>query len=199
VSKNRQKPGRAKQPRYVPSSQQVAGSPGPTFDAMGKTWRLGFNDQNAKGALEELIRASVVRREDATARTMGEEAGQEYWDKRVQPKLDANYYATFKPGWTAVMKSEDGIYLFLQSLLVKNHPGVSALDAKRMFLDSPRQVIAALEVVAPDFFTAVSVEMGADPNDARIAAPSLAAALHENFAVAMEELDKATAREPATP
>lgn len=201
MSRNRQKPGRAKTPEFVPGgAQQLTAGPGPTFGALGKTWRLGFNDQDAKAALEELFRAFVIRREDATARSLGA-SGDDYWDKRVQPKLDAGHWTTFQPGWVAMMRTQEGIVMFVQSLLLKNHPDVSAAETLRLFADSPRQLTAAVEVIAPDFFAAVAVQMGANPSEARKAAAAFADSLRDNLARLAEKSDttpEPTPPEPAT-
>jgi hypothetical protein len=192
--KNKQKSRPQQRPRSV---QHLTGSPGPTIDAFGKMWRLGFADQNAKGQLEELIRSAVVRRENATAQSMGAD-GDAYWDKRVQPKLDEGYYTTFRPGWLSVMKTEAGVMMFLQSLLMKHHPDVTTAFAKELFTEEHRQVIAAIEVIAPDFFVAVAIQMGVSPEAARERGPAIAAAVREQFAELTATLDQTTPQEPGS-
>lgn len=184
--KNKQKPGRAK-PNYAPSVQQLVGSPGPTVEIAGengkpKIWRLGFNDQNAKGALEELIRAHFIRRELPNKRALGGEDGENYWRSEVRPLLDSGYYDTFGPGWLATLKSSDGVLLFLQSLLVKFQPDITAAQTQEIFAAEPEQVMAAVEVVAPDFFAAVAVQKGYATEDAKKGGAEIAAALRETFA-----------------
>lgn len=193
MSRNKQ---RASPQRRPASVQQIVGGPGPTVDAVGKTWRLGFNDQNAKGALEELIRAHVIRRELPIKKALGPEEGQKYWENEIRPLFDAGYYDTFGMGWLATMKSPDGVILFLQSLLLRNHPEVTLDRAREIFAEEPDQVIAAVEVVAPDFFASAAVQMGHSTEDAKKAAPIIAESVREQLAKLREERE--TQREPAT-
>lgn len=195
MSRNKQKPGMPRRD-FIPSVQQIAGSPGPTVDALGKTWRLGFNDQNAKGALEELIRAYVIRRELPTKRALGGEEGERYWQEEVKPLLDRGYYDTFGRGWLEVLRSTDGTILFFQSLLLKNHPGTTQEQAREIFAVEPEQVIEAVGVVSPDFFAAVAIQVGHSTDQAKEAAPKIAAAVRERFAETVKEF-KATMRTPA--
>lgn len=197
MSRNKQKPGKPKKNGFAPSVQMLVSSPGPGFDALGKKWRLGFNDQNAKGALEELIREHVIRRELPVKKRLGPELGDMYWRSEVAPLLAEGYYSTFGPGWLATLKSPDGVILFVQSLLMKNHPDASAELVQEMLGDAPEQMMAAVEVVAPDFFAAVAVQMGYSTEDARKAAPQIAAAIKDNIAAYKREIEP-TPPEPVT-
>lgn len=182
--KNRQKPGRMR----TPSVQQLAGAPGPTVEGLGGVWRLGFNDQNAKGALEELVRAHFVRRELPLKRALPAAEGERYWRDEVRPLLDSGYYDTFGAGWVATLRSPEGVLLFLQSLLLKHHPGVTFAEARDLFAAEPEQVMAAVEVVAPDFFGRAAVEMGYGTEDAEKGGAAVADALRTQFAAARESL-----------
>lgn len=181
MSRNKQRPGRAKS-NYHPSMQQLVSSPGPTVDALGKKWRLGFNDQNAKGALEELIRAHAIRGELQTKRALGGAEGERYWLEEVKPLFDSGYYSTFGKGWLNTLRHPDGVLLFLQSLLVKHHPDITADQTKDVFASEPEQVMAAVEVVAPDFFAAVAIQMGHSTENAKRGGVEIAAALREAIA-----------------
>ena len=194
MSRNKQRPGRAKPPAYVPSVQQLTGSPGPTVEALGKKWRLGFNDQDAKGALEELVRAHHTRRAVREKRTIGGEEGELVWSDFCAIKAQG-FYDTFRPGWIATLRSEDGPFLFLQSLLQKHHPDVTLADAQEMMVGEPEQVMAAVEVVAPDFFAAVAIQKGHATEDAKAGAAEIARAV----VAEIEKFKQTTTPEPATP
>lgn len=196
MSRNKQKPGRARRHEFVPSVQQLTGGPGPIIEALGKRWRLGFNDQDAKAALEELIRAYHARRALRDKRNIGGEDGQAIWDE-FSGLSARGFYATFGKGWVETLKSQDGVILFLQSLLVKHHQEISETEAREIFASEPEQVVAALEVVAPDFFAAVAVQKGYSTDQAKAAAPELAAAMREQIA-RHKPGTNGTMREPAT-
>lgn len=168
--------------KHAHTVQHTVAYPGPSFEALGKKWRLSFNDQDAKGQLEELIRAHVVREEIKTKRALGGDEGDRYWREEVKPLLDSGYYAMFSPGWVSIMKSQAGVGMFLQSLLMKHHPEATLDTAIELFLGEPEQVIAAVEVIAPDFFAAVAVQMGHNRAEALAAAPVLAQAVRDVFA-----------------
>lgn len=180
MSKNRQRPGRAKRPEFTPSVQQVVGSPGPTVEAMGKKWRLGFNDQDAKGALEELIRSHHTRQAVREKRSIGGEVGQQVWEEFCALKAKG-FFDTFNRGWVATMNSAEGPFVFLQSLLLKHHPESTRADAEEMMVSEPEQVIAAVEVVAPDFFAAVAIQMGHGTEEAKVGAVEIAKAIVAEF------------------
>lgn len=176
--KNRQK---ARPQRRPASVQQLTGGPGPTVEACGKRWRLGFNDQDAKAALEELVRAHHARRALKDKRSIGGEDGQAVWDEFARLS-SSGFYDTFGTGWIATLKSPDGILLFLQSLLFKHHPDIGMEQVREVFASEPEQVVAAVEVVAPDFFAAVAIQKGHSTEQAKEAAPQLAAAMREQIA-----------------
>lgn len=176
--KNKQK---ARPQRRPMSVQQLTGGPGPTVEAIGKRWRLGFNDQDAKGALEELIRAHHARRAIRDKRNIGGDEGQAVWDE-FSGLSARGFYDTFGPGWLATLKSSDGVIIFLQSLLFKHHPEVTAAETQQIFAAEPELVMAAVEVVAPDFFAAVAVQKGYSTDEAKSAAPQIADAMREQIA-----------------
>lgn len=150
---------RSKKPKErTPSVQYMTGHPGPTIDADGKTWRLGFNTQNAKGRLEELVRSRVVRDALALKESVGGEAGEKYWED-TRDALAAGHYDTFEVGWFRVVKSSVGSKLFLLALLQKHHPNATEADAYALLTNHTAQTEAAVSVIAPDFFLAVVVQM----------------------------------------
>ena len=193
MSRNKQKPGRAKR-TYVPSVQQLASSPGPTIRALGKTWRLGFNDQNAKGALEELIRSHHTRIAVREKRSIGGEEGELVWAEFCALKAKG-FYDTFGKGWQATLQSQEGVLLFLQSLLTKNHPDITTEQTIDILAAEPEEAMAALEVVAPDFFEALAIQMGHSTNEARAVGQEIARQIRAEFAT---EKAKRTTPEPAT-
>lgn len=163
-------------PRRAPSAQYITMSPGPTIEADGATWRLGFNTQNAKGRLEELVRAQVVRDGLRLKRELPPEEGELLWQD-TRDSLAAGHYDTFEKGWFRVLKSSVGNRLFLLSLLQKHHPNATEADALHLLTNHRDQVEAALAVVSPDFLHAVArqtaTERGATPQDAEAVATGL--------------------------
>jgi hypothetical protein len=157
VSKRRKKA----EPSRVASVQQVTGHPGPTITTGGKTWRLGFNTQNAKGRLEELIRSQVVRSALQIRVELSSELGEQYWQD-AQDSLAAQHYSTFGKGWFRVVKSAIGSKLFLLSLMQRHHPDATEADAAYLLANEPEQTEAALVVIAPDFFHAAMVQIAAE-------------------------------------
>lgn len=178
MSKDRsKKPARA--PKRAPSAQFVAGHPGPVIEAGDKTWRLGFNTQNAKARLEELIRAHVVRDALKLKRDVGGADGEQVWQE-YSDSLAAGHYDTFGPGWFRVMKSLTGNRLFLLSLLQRHHPDATEADAAHLLANHRDATEAALAVISPDFLRAVArqtaADRGATPHSADAFAAELLAA-----------------------
>lgn len=176
---------RQKVPRRVAPVQVMTNTP-PTVHCGGKVWRLGFNTQDAKGRLEELIRSHVVRNAAKDMRTLGGEDGERVWlmeSKRVKQ----GYYATFAAGWSEMLNSPEGGLLYVQSLLQEHHPEATPDDAQRLLVDEPQQTEAAVTVISPDFFAAVAVQKGARPDDARAFGEAIA-----------KQLRTGATREPAT-
>lgn len=177
----------SKKRKPVPPAQFIAGHPGPAVESAGKTWRLGFNTQNAKARLEELIRARVLRDALRLRREAGGDDGEQLWQD-TRDSLAAGHYDTFGPGWLRVLRSGIGSTLFVLSLLQKHHPTATEADAAALVANEPDQVNAALAVVAPDFFSAVARQMaaerGAPPEQAERVAAELSAALTSAAATA---------------
>ncbi len=152
----------------------VAG-PGPTVECGGKTWRLGFNTQDAKARLEELIRAHVVRDAIKTKRAVGGAEGQEAYD-HTDRQLKAGHYYTFARGWSEILQSPVGAVLYLLSLLQEHHPDAAEADALRLLSEEPEQTEQAVAAVSPDFFAAAAVQRGVKPADAERIAEAVAKA-----------------------
>jgi hypothetical protein len=189
--------GERRERRPAPSVQQITATAPTVTDEAGTVWRLGFNSNDAKGRLEELIRAGVIRDAVRTKRAVGGPDGDDYFAV-VQALVDAGHYFTFAKGWRDKLRSPDGAVLFLQSLLQEHHPEVTRREAEDLFLSEPEQVMAAVGVIAPDFFRAVAEQMGATPKDADAAAGELADAVATILAAAAEEGRRRTAT-PARP
>lgn len=153
---------KVKLPRSVPGVTHIAAGPGPTVTCDGKTWRFGFNNQNAKARLEELIRAHVIQESKAN------DAPEEYEETR--DRIRGGYYKTFAKGWVSIFDSPDGNLLFILSLLGKHHPEATIDDAKHILVLERDQVAMALMEIAPDFFQALAAqwatEKGIDPKKA---------------------------------
>lgn len=139
--------------------------PGPTVLCGGKTWRLGFNDQDAKGRLEELVRSHVLREALKDRDAIGGEEGEADYQK-VKTQLRQGHFLTFEKGWLDLLNSPLGNVLFLLSLLQHNHPDATDADAFRLFREEPDQTQAAIEVVAPHFFREAAIQLGSKPDAA---------------------------------
>lgn len=167
-----------KLPDRVPGAQFITGAPGPTIQTPGKVWRLGLNTQNAKGRLEELVRAQVVRDALRLKREVGGDEGEQVWQD-TRDALAAGHYDTFEKGWFRILKSAVGNKLFLLSLLQKHHPEATEADALALMVGAREETEAALAVISPDFLLAVArqvaTERGTSPEDAGAIATELLA------------------------
>lgn len=187
MSKSQRKKQQAEsEPRRAMPVTHMTLSPGPTIHCDGKVWRLGFNTQDAKGRLEELIRGHVVREALKTKRLLGGADGDEVYESRMD-KVDCGHYRTFADGWRKILKTPTGSALFLLSLLQHHHPDATEDDARRLLMREHEQTEAAIVAISPDFFGAMAVQMGASPADAPAVAAAVAA-----------ELATAVTPEPAT-
>lgn len=165
-----------KAPKSVSGVSQITGGACPLVTCDGKVWKVGFNTNNAKAALEQLIRAHVI----AEAKKDGPE---EYQD--TKDRVLGGHYRTFAKGWLTVMNSPDGPPLYLQSLLLKHHPEATASDAMRLMTAAGDEVEAALAEVSPDFFRVAAVEWArekrVDESQAAAAGEELANAVLKSF------------------
>lgn len=159
-----------------PGIQRMVAHPGPTVASEGVTWRLGFNDQDAKGELEELIRAYVLRDALKNKRALGGKEGEDDYEA-TRAQIRRGHFHTFEKGWLDVVNSPVGAVLFLQSLLRRHHPDVTEGDARALLVREREQTEAAVEVVAPDFFKAMAVGKGLKPADAEKFAAAVVAGL----------------------
>lgn len=142
----------------APSVQQMTGRPGPTVVVGKKVYRLGFNTQDAKGRLEELVRSQKTREAVREKRRLGGQDGEDYFADFVA-LCDRNHYATLGPGWKAVLATPEGTVLFLLSLLQEYHPDMAAGEALELLRSEPEQCEQALRVIAPNFFRAIAVQV----------------------------------------
>lgn len=168
----------------APSVAQMRAGPAPTVkESGGKLWRLGWNNQDAKAALEMLITSELTRSAIKKMKALGPD-GAEYFEL-FQNRVDSGTYKTFAPGWRHVMAGLDASWLFLLSLLAEHHPDATPDDAKRLLAEEPEQVNAGVGVIAPDFFAAVAVQMR-DPKT--VTAESAAAAGREIAAAILDKV-----------
>lgn len=170
MSVRKRKP-KVKVPRHVPGVQQVTATP-PTVECGGRTWRLGFNTQDAKGRLEELFRAHVVRDALKTKRLLGGEDGDEAY-RETDKLVKQGHYRTFARGWLDLLNSPVGAVLYVLSLAQQFQPDATEDDVLRLMSEEPEQTQAAVESISPDFFRAAAIQVGAD----LAAADSVAAAV----------------------
>lgn len=138
--------------RPVPGVRHMVGGPGPTVTAAdGTVWRLSLNHQNAKAALEELVRSHAIRTALRDKRRLGGRDGDDHY-AAFEELLDGDHYLTMGKGWQAAVRSRDGNWLFLASLLAEHHPTVTPDAVRDLMAAEPEQVRAALKAVAPGFF-----------------------------------------------
>ncbi len=155
----------------APGLTQISGGPGPTVTCDGKVWRFGYNTQNAKAHLEELIRAHVL------AESRANDTADEYQETR--DRVRGGHYRTFSKGWLNILDSPDGTILYPLSLLKEHHPEATTKDVRRMMAKEPDQFVDALEEVSPDFWRVVAVEWASDEKEID---PDKAAELGAKFA-----------------
>jgi len=170
-----------KVPKNVAGVSHMAAGPGPTVVSGGKTWRLGFNTQDAKGRLEELVRGHVVRDAIKTKRAVGGADGDETY-AHTDRLLKQGHYYTFAQGWAEIIQSPVGAVMFLMSLLQEHHPDATEADAMRLLADEPEQIEAAVSAVSPDFFAAAAVQRGVRPEDAVKVSRAVAASIETRAA-----------------
>lgn len=149
--------------RPVPGVQQMTASPGPILTVGDETYRLGFNDQDAKGRLEALIADYIWAKVDRDKAAMPPKRAEAH-EERYQALFDRGHYDTLGRGWQTVIASVDGVSLFLLSLLQEHHPELTLTDARRLFLADPGRCKRAIGAIASDFFTAVLSQLGAAEN-----------------------------------
>jgi hypothetical protein len=156
----------------------ASASPGPTIhESNGAVWRLGFNDQDAKGRLEELVRSHILRTALKSKRALGGEDGQEIFDS-AESKINGGHYLTFRKGWVELLQTPEGGILLFLSLLQEHHPKATVDDAERLLTREQEQADAAFIAVCPDFLTAMAVQKGESPANA----PELAAVVARKLA-----------------
>lgn len=168
----------------APSVMSMRAGPGPTVAERGKTWKLGWNNQDAKAHLESVILANATRKAVKQMDDTGGVAGARVF-REFQLVVDDGAYSTFGPSWIRTMAGADASWLFLLSLLLEHQPGAQPEDAIRLLKTHPREVGVAVGVIAPDFFLAVVTQVGVDeqatPEQVAQAVATLAAAVMDKF------------------
>lgn len=163
---------------------EVRAGPGPIVNDGPRTWRLGWNNQDAKAELEAQIVAFATEDTLNRMKRLSSESAQALFTL-FQNRVDAGAYHTFAPGWTHVMADPASSWLFLLSLLKEHQPGATAADAKRLLAEEPERVRIAVGIVAPDFFEAVAIQVGVEkgtpPQKVRAVAETIATAVMEKF------------------
>ena len=183
----KQKP-KPRVPRRVAGLSHMVAGPGPSIECGGKVWRVGFNTQDAKGGLEELVRAHVLRNAIKNKRAIGGTEGQEIFDE-AEKKILQGHYLAFEKGWQETLKSSAGTILYLLSLLREHHPDATEDDARKLLVQEREQSEAAILAVSPSFFSAMAVQNGVTKGDAAEVAASIA----RDLATAPQEPATATA------
>ena len=160
-------------PRHVAGVTHMAAAPGPTVQCGGRAWRFGFNDQDAKARLEELIRAHVLRDAIANKKALGGADGAEAY-QHTDTLLKQGHYLTFAKGWNEVLGSPVGGVLYPLSLLQHHHPDATEADVVRLLVEEPEQTEAAVRAISPSFWAAVATQKGASAADAATFAAAIA-------------------------
>lgn len=178
---------------WAPPVASVRAGPAPTVTetATRRVWRLGWNTQDAKAALETAIVSQLTLEAIRKMKAMGP-AGAEYFEL-FQNRVDSGAYSTFAPGWRYVLGGLDGSWLFLLSLLLEHQPDATPDDAKRLLATEAEQVRVGVSYVAPDFFAAVTIQM----RDKTVTAEQADAAGRQLAAAVLETVYGATATAPA--
>lgn len=134
----------------VPSVQQILGLPS-DIPALGKVWKFGPPNQNAKAILEELFAADAVADTIKLERVMPAGTYQRHY-KKFLTRLDAGEYATGGEGWLAKLTSPIGQQLFLLSLFRVNHPDMTMDMLLKVAAEAGQELEAALVRQVPGFF-----------------------------------------------
>lgn len=160
--------------RKVPSVQQMIGYPPHRLVVDGETYLVGFNDQDAKGRLEELINAQEWDRVYSEADRM---KNGERHIKRHEQLISQGYYSTMGEGWRQVVLSPAGVFVFFLSLLQEHQPDLTLEDVKTLFEKDGVRCAHAIAAVAPDFFKAVLRQMGVPEEEIEKVTPDITKAL----------------------
>ncbi len=168
---------KAKQTQQA-SIQQMLSYPPHSLIVSGEKYLVGFNTQDAKGRLEELVAASVWDRVYATAEKMRH--GEQHI-KRVEKLFASGNYATGGEGWREEVLCPNGAILFFLSLLQEHHPDLTAEDATKIFTADPLRCRRVITEVAPDFFQAILRQLGATEEQIQALAPELALSLESAY------------------
>lgn len=158
----------------MPSVQQMIGYPPKLLTVDGETYRVGFNDQDAKGRLEEIINAVVWDKVYTEADRM---KNGERHIKRTEQLFADGYYATMGDGWKKMVLSPSGVFVFFLSLMQEHQPEMTLETATELFQSDPVRCAHAIAAVAPDFFKAVLRQMGVPEEEIEKATPDIAKAL----------------------
>lgn len=156
--------------KRMPSVQQMLGYPPKSLVIDGENYRLGFNDQDAKGRLEEIIGSRVWDKVYSEADRM--KNGDRHI-KRYEQQFAEGYYATMGEGWRQEVLCPSGVFVFFLSLMQEHQPGMTLEEATGLFQRDPVRCAHAIAAVAPDFFKAVLRQMGATEEMIEKSAPDL--------------------------
>ncbi len=140
----------------------------------GEKYIVGFNDQNAKGRLEEIIASRVWDRVYSEATRM---KNAEMHLKRYEKLFAEGYFATMGEGWRNEILCHSGVFDFLFSLLLEHQPEMTLDMVVDLFKKDANRCAHAIVAIAPDFFKAVLRQMGVTEEEIEKATPGLVEAL----------------------
>lgn len=134
----------------------------PEVEWAGRKWKIGHPVQKAKALLEIHLAAEAVAEVEALEDAIPPQTYKKAFDNTLNA-VRGKQYRTWGPGWTAAMEGADGNYLFLLSLLKVHQPDATVADARALLVNKPLATLAALELVAGDFFSELTADLPEPP------------------------------------
>jgi hypothetical protein len=134
----------------APSLQQQLGIPS-DIHALGKVWKFGPPNQNAKAILEELYAVDAILENQKLSAHLPPEARQQM-HRAFMARLDSGAYATGGEGWVSKLTNPACHPLFLLSLFRVNHPDLTRDEMMKIVEASQDEMEAALIRQVPGFF-----------------------------------------------
>ncbi len=117
-------------------------------DSKGKTWNLGFiTDMQKTFFVRQMILADMKAVEDNPAYTETERRSRR---SLIDERIAEDYYEFGGERFESFIKTAKGSVVFVQSLLLKNHPTVTADDAYNLFADKSNEIIAIINLIRTD-------------------------------------------------
>lgn len=126
------------------------GSPCPTVQFWGRTWKIGWPTQEAKQCHEILV-AQHAEAELESRRALYTPAKMAVKERALELQLNAGDHRVYGSLWSATVDGPDGMPLFLLSLLREHHPNATIEEARALWSSGSLSVRLAMAQVMPPF------------------------------------------------